>query len=161
MGNYFSCISVVNSQVVTIADLDGNILEFRSPRPVAELMIEFPGRIVAPADGLQSHRRVQTMRADDETRIGHFYVLFPMDRMNSRVSDEEISVLAASCLAGKKTSGARVFPEAAGEKISAVAPKLRLEELSSPAAGLATARMPNQRRWRPELQSINELQCTA
>ncbi|KAF3789773.1 hypothetical protein EJ110_NYTH17641 [Nymphaea thermarum] len=97
-------------------------------------MIEFPGRIVAPACGLQSHRRVQTMRADDETRIGHFYVLFPMDRMNSRVSDEEISVIAASCLPGKKTAGVRVFPEAAGKKINAVSPKLRLEEVESPAA---------------------------
>ncbi|CAN6467860.1 unnamed protein product [Victoria cruziana] len=158
MGNYFSCISAVNSQVVTIADLDGNIHEFSSPRPVAELMIEFPGWIVAPADGLQNHRRVQTMRADDETKIGHVYVLFPMDRMNSRVSDKEIAVLAASCLAGAKTAGNRDFPEAVGKKI-ATAPKLRLEEIASPAAGLATSKLPNARRWRPELQSINELQC--
>ncbi|CAN6467861.1 unnamed protein product [Victoria cruziana] len=158
MGNYLACISMVNSQVVTIADLDGNIYEFGSPRPVAEIMIEFPGRIVAPADGLRNHRRVQTMRADDQTKIGHFYVIFPMDRMNSRVSDEEIAVLAVSCLAGRKATGARVFPEAAAKTI-AVAPKLRLEDIESPAAGLFTARLPNPRRWRPELQSINELQC--
>ncbi|XP_031486235.1 uncharacterized protein LOC116254796 [Nymphaea colorata] len=156
MGNHFSCVCAVDFPVVRLADLAGNVHEFPSARAVAELMIEFPGRVVAPADEVLNSRRVRSLRADEEAKPGKLYVLFPMERVNSRVADHEVAAVAAavSRRSRAKSSGAKVFPTAV---VEAGAPKkVRIE---APETGLAGLRLPNYRRWRPELQSINELKC--
>ncbi|CAN6469145.1 unnamed protein product [Victoria cruziana] len=159
MGNHFSCVCVVDCPVVRLADLAGNVHEFPSARPVAELMIEFPGHIVAPADEVLKSRRVRSLRADEEAKPGELYLLFPMGRVNSRVADHEVAAAAAavSRRSRAKSNGAKVFPTAAAEARSPT--NVKMDTVEAPETGLAGLRLPNYRRWTPELQSINELEC--
>lgn len=100
MGNHLSCIHTMspsNRSPAAIRVLhaeDGRISEFDQPMKVAELMFEFANQFVVEYSSLQYGKRVNPLSADEEIRLSHVYILLPMQKLNRRLTAEEVDFLA-------------------------------------------------------------------
>lgn len=109
MGTHLSCMSPGAHLLPTIKVLhsdDGRISELREPVRVAELMFEHPNQFVCHSNALHNRHRISPLSADDELRMGQFYMLLPMRKLHGHFSEEEVAFLA-SCL-GKSKSGIKL-----------------------------------------------------
>ena len=99
-----------------VIDAQGNLRKVKLPAKAAELMLEEPGHIISPVEGLKRTRRVVAMRADDELSAANVYVLVPIGRVHYKVTDEDLAIIEAAC-SGKKRrkSGAKVLPDVTKE----------------------------------------------
>ncbi|XP_077217804.1 uncharacterized protein LOC143852288 [Tasmannia lanceolata] len=153
MRNYFSgCIFNTKSPAKFI-DPDGNLRRVGAPAEAAELMLEFPGYVVAPAEELRRTRRISAMKAEEKLRGRKLYLMFPVARANCRVSDKEIAAVdTATCQKKKVKSGAsRVFPEKERVKILEVE-----DDEGEKETGFPGHRLSNYRNWKPVLETIKE-----
>ncbi|XP_058084105.1 uncharacterized protein LOC131231816 [Magnolia sinica] len=154
MGNYNSCLFKPLKLAAKFLDSDGNLHRIGIPTKAAELMLEWPGHVICQAEELRRTRRVTAMKADEELQAGKVYLLLPVSRISSRVSEDEISRMDATCRKKKKNDGScRVFPESErGRNEFHVA-----EECEERDTGFPGHRMVNYRQWRPALETINEV----
>ncbi|XP_028785528.1 uncharacterized protein LOC114752781 [Neltuma alba] len=118
MGNYVSCTLSTpgskNLRAIKVIFPGGEIKELRAPIRAAELMLEKPNFFVVNARALQIGRRFSALSADEELEFSNVYVMFPMKRLNSKVTGADMgSLLLTANAAVKKVSGgkARVLPE--------------------------------------------------
>ncbi|WOL10285.1 hypothetical protein Cni_G19040 [Canna indica] len=160
MGNGASCVSASRAAAAKLVRTDGVVCPVETPAGAAEIMMEFPGHVVARADEVARTRRAAPMRADDELRPGAVYLLLPLDRVGSRLSDQQMEVLL-DALPGRRRQrrkttkagcggGRRVFPEVAGEKEGKVA------GAGGEIAGFSGKLVGGCRQWRPALDTIHE-----
>lgn len=152
MGNYLSCVPH-KSLTAKLIDSQGNLHPIETPIKAAELMLESPGHVICPAEELKRTCRVMAMKADDELLAGGVYLLFPVSKANSRVSDADMARIDAK-KKKKKNGRVRVFPEG-GEEVRVAGSCLKggKEELET---GIIGQRRSNYRLWRPVLETINE-----
>lgn len=168
MGNHASCIPrTTGSRTAKLVDAEGNLRRVEVPAGAADLMLEAPGHVVARAEEVVRTRRVSGLRADEELRAGDVYLLLPVDRVGSRISDRQIDVMLSAVEGGRRrrrrrtkgkngcASGSRVFPDVAGKE----------EEKGGKENGLFTEgkvtgfpgqRLGGLRHWRPVLDTIHE-----
>ncbi|KAK1326853.1 hypothetical protein QJS10_CPA01g01409 [Acorus calamus] len=80
-------------------------------------MLDSPGHFVTAAAGgsLVVGRRFSPVTADEELEVGGVYVMFPMRRVDSVVTDADVGRLLLAAAAARPR-GARVGPEAAAEE---------------------------------------------
>ncbi|KAJ8620467.1 hypothetical protein MRB53_028996 [Persea americana] len=150
MGNYISCIPQ-KSVAAKLIDSRGNLRSIETPIKAAELMLEEPGHVICPAEELKRTRRVIAMKAEGELLAGKVYLLFPVSRVNSRVSESDMARIDAK-KKKKKNGKIRVFPE--GEEV-----RVCLgggDEKGEDDTGFIGHRKSNYRQWRPVLETINE-----
>ncbi|KAL2503456.1 Uncharacterized protein Adt_19077 [Abeliophyllum distichum] len=89
MGNFTSCC-FVESQTAKIIDLHGNIRIVEIPLTAADLMLEEPGHVVSPAVEIsRSNSQFSAMKADEQLTARKVYVLIPVCRVRSKVSESE------------------------------------------------------------------------
>ncbi|XP_074578720.1 uncharacterized protein LOC141835190 [Curcuma longa] len=160
MGNGASCVPRCIQAVATakIVGPDGVLRPIEAPAGAAEIMMEFPGHVVARADEALRTRRATGMRADEELLPGAVYLLLPLNRVGSRLSDSQVEVLLEAVGRRRRRCkeacrGRRVFPEISGggeEK----SPKVAVWE--GELTGLPSNRVGGCRRWRPALDTIHE-----
>ncbi|KAG1371338.1 hypothetical protein COCNU_16G004320 [Cocos nucifera] len=157
MGNNASCIPrSTRPRTAKLVDAEGNLRSVEIPVGVAELMLVVPGHVVARAEEVVRTRRASGLRADEELRPGEVYLLLPVERVGSRLSDRQMAVVVGAVEAGRRKgnkgcgSGNRVFPEVAG----------REEEekgfLEGKVTGFPGQRIGGYRQWRPVLDTIHE-----
>ncbi|XP_010938298.1 uncharacterized protein [Elaeis guineensis] len=158
MGNHASCIPrSTRPRTAKLVDAEGNLRSVEIPVGVAELMLEAPGHVVARGEEMVSTRRVSGLRADEELRPGEVYLLLPVERVGSRLSDRQMAVVVEAVEGGrrkgKKSCGSanRVFPEAAGREEEEEKGFLERE-----VTGFPGQRVGGYRPWRPVLDTIHE-----
>ena len=99
MGNYISCDSTnVESNVMKVIKLYGNVQEFERPMKAAELMLDNPQHFVCHSTAVQTGRRILALSADEELELGNLYFLLPMQKLHSSPSPSEIASLASLTL---------------------------------------------------------------
>ncbi|CAI9774283.1 unnamed protein product [Fraxinus pennsylvanica] len=146
MGNFTSCCSV-ESQTAKIIDLHGNIRIVEIPLTAADLMLEEPGRVVSPAVEISgSDFRFSAMKADEELTAGKVYVLIPVRRVNSKVSESEMAVIKAS-------TGVKSKAKRRNSKVLPVLDESSDKEIDNPVKLIPNQRL---RPWKPALEPISE-----
>nr|GEX56253.1 hypothetical protein [Tanacetum cinerariifolium] len=155
MGNFASCFGS-NSQTAKLVDLQGNLQCVKVPITAAEVMLlEEPGHLVSQVveNNLVSCFRLCALRADEELMSGKLYLLIPVGRLNSFVSETELEMLRSCCKSVKKVkrrNKSKVLPreesdcEASGDGMN-----LSLE-------GFTSQRMRSSPMWKPVLEPIYE-----
>lgn len=143
-----------------LIDTRGNLRQVQLPIKAAELMLDEPGHVISPAEQLRLTRRVSAMRADDELLAGKIYLLVPVGRVNSKMSEAEMAVAEAACArkktkSKKKRSGAKVLP-AAPEELTEEIQGFEGTVLGANDSGFPGCRLRNLRSWNPVLEPINE-----
>ncbi|KAL2556506.1 uncharacterized protein Fot_01245 [Forsythia ovata] len=144
MGNFTSCC-FVESQTAKIIDLHGNIRIVEIPLTAADLMLEEPGHVVSPAVEIsRSNSRFSAMKADEQLTAGKVYVLIPVCRVRSKVSESEMAVINAGDKKKAKRRDSKVLPvvtESSGEEIYTPVKLIPNQRLSP---------------WKPALEPISE-----
>ncbi|OAY77368.1 hypothetical protein ACMD2_01725 [Ananas comosus] len=167
MGNYVTSCSAPNGAAATAALVcaDGVLRRVGAHSAVAELMIEAPGHVVARADEVVRTRRAGAMRAEEQLRPREVYLLLPVERAGSRLTDRQVEVLVEAIEGAKRKGkkgksggdGRRVFPEVAGKEEEATEENSEREgEFEGRIAGFAGLRVGASRHWRPVLDTIHE-----
>lgn len=144
MGNFISCCSV-ESQTAKIIDLHGNIRIVEIPSTAADLMLEEPGHVVSPAVEISgSNSRFSAMKADEQLIAGRVYILIPLCRVRSKVTESELAVVKAAV--GDKRKAKRH----SSKVLPVLVTEISSEEIVAP--------IPNQRLrpWTPSLEPISE-----
>ncbi|XP_042409830.1 uncharacterized protein LOC121999179 [Zingiber officinale] len=147
MGNGASCVPrcIQAAATAKVVGPDGVLHPIEAPAGAAEIMMEFPGHAVARADeALRTRRAAGLLRADEELLPGAVYLLLPLNRVGSRLSDCQVEVLLEAVGRRRRRCkedcrGRRVFPEISGGS----------EENTSKRVGGC-------RQWRPSLDTIHE-----
>ncbi|XP_010921514.1 uncharacterized protein [Elaeis guineensis] len=165
MGNHASCIRrSTRSCTAKVVDSEGNLRRVEIPAGVADLMLEAPGHVVARAEEVVRTRRVSGLRADEELRPGEVYLLLPVDRVGSKISDRQIAVVIGAIKGGRRGrrkgkqgcgSGRRVVPAVAGEEEERGGEENGLL-MEGKAGGFPGQRVGGHRQWRPVLDTIHE-----
>ncbi|KAK1269242.1 hypothetical protein QJS04_geneDACA017622 [Acorus gramineus] len=154
MGSYISCTYYPTNKPkhTKVVLPSGEVRRFDHPTTAADLMLDFPGHFVAAAAGgsLVVGRRFSPVTADEELEVGEVYVMFPMRRVDSVVTDADVGRLLLA-VAASPPRGARVGPEAAA---------VAAEEEVGPAVALEGAefkyRLSLCRSRKPSLETIVE-----
>ncbi|KAL2470752.1 Uncharacterized protein Adt_01418 [Abeliophyllum distichum] len=144
MGNFTSCC-FVESQTAKIIDLHGNIRIVEIPLTAADLMLEEPGHVVSPAVEIsRSNSRFSAMKADEQLTAGKVYVLIPVCRVRSKVSESEMAVINTGDKKKAKRPSSKVLPV--------------VTETSDEEIYTSVKLIPNQRLrpWKPALEPISE-----
>ncbi|KAK1279668.1 hypothetical protein QJS04_geneDACA002972 [Acorus gramineus] len=123
MGNYVSCASLtsnaIHSKMETKVVLpSGEVRRLDDIQSnAAELMLDSPGHFAAAARSLVEGRRFSPLAADEELELGEVYVMFPMRRVDSFVTRNDVGrvvlATAAAEAARMAQKGARVVVEEA------------------------------------------------
>ncbi|XWS36905.1 hypothetical protein CRYUN_Cryun20dG0125500 [Craigia yunnanensis] len=122
MGNYVSCTLSTplgkSSKSTKVILPSGEIRQFNEPIKAAELMLETPNFFLVNSQSLKLGCRFSPLNADEDLEFASVYVMFPMKRVNSRVTAGDMGALfLAANSAAKKGFGGKVkiLPEAAEE----------------------------------------------
>ncbi|KAK9704793.1 hypothetical protein RND81_07G011500 [Saponaria officinalis] len=161
MGNYGSCLNPhngVDSKIAKLVDSQGQVTPIELPTTVAELMLENPGFAICPVDEVVRSRRVLVMKADDVLEGRKYYLLVPVDKVNSRMSDSQLAAID-SLLCKRKVKGGRTrgsskvspFVEG-GENLESL-----VRGLSEKCTGLAGQKSIVSKAWVPVLEPIMEV----
>lgn len=160
MGNGVSCVPrcIQAAATAKIVGPDGVLRQIEAPAGAAEIMMEFPGHVVARADEALRDRRAAGMRADEELLPGAAYLLLPLNRVGSRLSDCQVEVLLEAFGRRRRRCkedcrGRRMFPEISGggeEK----KPKVAVWE--GELTSLTSKRVSGCGQWKPALDTIHE-----
>ncbi|XP_074317839.1 uncharacterized protein LOC141653872 [Silene latifolia] len=169
MGNYSSCFKAQskNSKVAKLVDSQGQVKLVNLPTTVVEIMLDNPGFALSPVDELQRTKRIPVMKADDILLGRKVYLLVPVDKVNSRLSDLQLAAidsLVCSCNENvrKQTrtqtrGGSKVSPVVetgvSGENLEELA-----KSLTEKSTGLAGQRNNGfGKAWAPVLEPILEV----
>ncbi|XP_008781080.2 uncharacterized protein LOC103700955 [Phoenix dactylifera] len=168
MGNHGSCIRrSTRPRTAKVVDAEGNLRRVEIPAGVADLMLEAPGHVVAHAEEVVRTRRVSGLRAEEELRPEEVYLLLPVDRIGSRISDQQIAIAIGAVEGGRRWRrkgkkgkqgcgyGSRVFPAVAGEDAERGGEENGLSK-EGKVAGFPGQRIGGHRQWRPVLDTIHE-----
>ncbi|CAL9125334.1 unnamed protein product [Musa textilis] len=159
MGNWASWVQLRPKAGATakLVGIDGVVRLVEAPATAAEVMMEFLGRVVASADVVERTRRADAMRADEELRPGEVYLLLPVGRVGSRLSDRQMEVLLDAGHRPRRGreeaaygGGTQVFPEVAGWEEGKAA------GLEGDVTGYPGKRVGGCGQWRPVLDTIHE-----
>ncbi|CAI9767856.1 unnamed protein product [Fraxinus pennsylvanica] len=107
-------------------------------------MLEEPGHVVSPAVEISgSNSRFSAMKADEQLIARRVYILIPLSRVRSKVTESELAVVKAA--AGDKKKAKRH-----SSKVLPVVTESFDEEIVTP--------IPNHRLrpWKPSLEPISE-----
>ncbi|XP_010679496.2 uncharacterized protein LOC104894848 [Beta vulgaris subsp. vulgaris] len=168
MGNLSSSLSCIKIQTISnskniakLVDSSGQMRLVNLPTTVAELMLENPGFVLTPVEELERDHRIPAMRADDELLGRKVYLLVPVDKVNSRLSDLQLAaiknVMSLYCdhKVGKRTRGSsKVSPSLGSTGLAGQ----NLEEFGGNSSN--TGAIGQRKRicyaWRPVLEPILE-----
>ncbi|KAJ0112977.1 hypothetical protein Patl1_00901 [Pistacia atlantica] len=165
MGNYTSsCFFVHSTLKAKLVDANGNLRQVNLPIKAAEVMLEEPGHVISPVDGLLRTRRISAMRADDELLAGKLYMFVPINRVNGKVTEKDISIIEAASdkkkslrLRRRKRSNAKVLPTVTEEVREDREESDQVTVLRVNDTGFASHRFKNQKQWNPVLEAISEV----
>ncbi|KAG9457914.1 hypothetical protein H6P81_002422 [Aristolochia fimbriata] len=146
MGNGVSCSFKTSANSAKCIDPDGNIRKLALPVEAAEVMLECPGCVVAPAKEVLISLRVAAMRADEELKPGELYLVLPAARAGCRARDAELRAIVRFSKKKRRMCCTKVFPVSEKE--------VKIEEkrnTGSPCSG-----MKSYRNWAPVLETISE-----
>ncbi|GAV82523.1 DUF4228 domain-containing protein [Cephalotus follicularis] len=168
MGNYTSlCVfgqsSKKTAKLIIIDTQTGNLKKIDVPvKEAAEIMLEEPGHVISPFEEIRKTGRISAMKADDELLAGKVYMLVPVGKVHSKVSESELEVIVEVACSKKRSSsnrkrngGAKVLPSATEE--------VREEGDSESMVfggvdtGFSGYRLRTCRQWNPVLEPISEL----
>ncbi|WOG88983.1 hypothetical protein DCAR_0208218 [Daucus carota subsp. sativus] len=120
MGNYASlCTSLVSptAKASKVIFPGGEVRQFRRPVKVAELMLDSPNSFLVNTKSLNTGKRFTPLSADDDLEFGHVYIMFPMRRLKSVVTRDDMARLfmvanpTPSKFAGAGHNKVRAVPE--------------------------------------------------
>ncbi|KAH7666629.1 hypothetical protein IHE45_12G008400 [Dioscorea alata] len=153
MGNQSSCFfsgSCGSAPSISFIAPDGNLGCISSQvATAADLMIEFPGHVVAIAESSAAGAKISPIKADEVMRSGLVYLLVPVDQFGFKVSDRQMEVAKAAVESRRRRrkgmgsgSDKRLFPAGACKG-----------EVNTGSAG---NRVRPVHQWRPVLDTIHE-----
>ncbi|KAL2934821.1 Galanin-like peptide [Bienertia sinuspersici] len=163
MGNLSSsCLNIQNSSnsnnLAKLVDSQGQLSLVNLPTTVAELMLENPGFALTPVEELRKTHRLSAMRADEWLLGRKLYLLVPVDKVNSRLTDSQLAAIdSVFCSSNKKMDR----KTRGGSKVSPSIGDQKLEDLVKDLSGKNTG-VTGQRRsfckasWEPVLEPIME-----
>ncbi|KDP33032.1 hypothetical protein JCGZ_13063 [Jatropha curcas] len=178
MGNYVSCklanpLVPKNSKLTKIILPTGEIRQIQyhhqQPTKAAELMLETPNFFIVNTKSLKIDRRFCPLNADDDLEKANVYVMFPMQRKDTKVTASDLGALfmtANSAL--KRVSGGkvRVRPDITADNTvdderrksddEVVVPRLSLEGIEEVSTPEFRHRMSMSRSKKPLLETIEE-----
>lgn len=179
MGNHVSCTDLSSTQTasnslrsaVKVIFPAGEVRRLLTATKAAELMLETPNHFLVNYQSLQVGWRISALNADDDLDMGNVYVMFPMQRLNSKITASDLGRLshagssskrAPSC-DGSGPGGVRVLPESDGVPSdgtdwSSEAPKFSLEGIGDLSTPDFRHRMSMSRSKKPLLETITEEQ---
>ncbi|KAF5745910.1 hypothetical protein HS088_TW06G00075 [Tripterygium wilfordii] len=158
MGNLNSCFccptsaNVVTPKTAKLIDVYGNVKEIKVPVKAAELMLDEPGHVISPLEELRRTRHVPAMKADDELLAGNLYLLVPVGRVHSKISESEMTVVEAAAAAG----GGKNKRRGRGKVLPAVIEERKGDVKVFGDAGFPGNRLGSHRQWNPVLEPIPE-----
>ncbi|XP_009589128.1 uncharacterized protein [Nicotiana tomentosiformis] len=95
MGNFISCTTsprTRNSRAARVILPNGQIQQFREIVKAAELMLEYPNSFLVNSCSLIIGRRFSALSADEDLEFGNIYLMFPMKRVNSVITEKDVEV---------------------------------------------------------------------
>lgn len=154
-----------------LVDLKGNLRTIELPITAAEIMMEEPGHVISAAiddyNNLRSAAsRFSAMKAEDQLCRGKLYVLVPVGRLNSKLSDSDLVILESVCKKKRRGSSrghhhrSKILPTSAElgdseEKPDSCCPVM--VSSSRDNVCLSSASPARVRQWKPSLDSISEV----
>ncbi|PWA76727.1 hypothetical protein CTI12_AA231920 [Artemisia annua] len=155
MGNFTSCFAS-GLKTARLVDLQGNVQHVKVPITAAEVMLlEEPGHLVSQVveSDLVSCFRLWALRADEELASGKLYLLIPVGRLNSFVSETELEMLRSCCKKVKKVkrrNNSKVLPQG---QTDCEGPS---DNLGPSLEEFTSQRMGSSPMWKPVLEPIYE-----
>ncbi|XP_031265233.1 uncharacterized protein LOC116123628 [Pistacia vera] len=109
MGNYVSCTLSTplarQSRSVKVVFPGGEVKQILTPTKAAELMLEMPNFFLVNSQSLKIGRRFSPLSADEDLEARNVYVMFPMKKVNSKVTSGDMGTLF---MAAKRSSSGKV-----------------------------------------------------
>lgn len=145
-----------------LVDSQGQLTLVNLPTTVAELMLEHPGFALAPVEDLQENYRIVAMRADEVLLSRKVYLLVPIDKVNSRLTDLQlvaIDFLLGSCnekMGGRKRGGSKVSSVLGGTGLDGQSLEDLVKDLGGRSTGISGQRKRFCKGWEPVLEPILE-----
>ncbi|XP_009610331.1 uncharacterized protein LOC142178607 [Nicotiana tabacum] len=99
MGNFISCTTstrIRNSRAAKVILPNGPIQQFHEIVKAAELMLEYPNSFLVNSCSLIIGRRFSALSADEDLEFGNIYLMFPMKRVNSVITEKDMEVFMMS-----------------------------------------------------------------
>ncbi|KAI3462578.1 hypothetical protein Pfo_019241 [Paulownia fortunei] len=163
MGNYISCtlsgpVSKSSIRATKVIFPSGETRRLYEPTKAAELMLDTPNFFLVNAKSLQVGRRFSALNADEDLQMGGVYVFFPMTRLKSAATAEDMGALFVAANSAAKR-GSRILPECGGDMQSSVkcsAPKLNLDDIEEFSTPEFKHRLSMCRSKKPLLETIVE-----
>ncbi|KNA26033.1 hypothetical protein SOVF_001020 [Spinacia oleracea] len=143
-----------------LVDSQGQLTLINLPTTVAELMLENPGFALTPVEELRETSRIPAMKADDVLLGRKVYLLVPVDKVNSRLTDLQLAAidsLLCSCngkVGGKATRGGSKVSPTTGVNGNSLEDLVK--DLSGKCTGVTGQRNRFCKVWEPVLEPILE-----
>lgn len=164
MGNHASlcnsCVSAT-SKASKVIFPGGEIRQFRQPVKAAELMLESPNSFLANTKSLSVGKRFTALSADEDLEFGNIYIMFPMKRLKSVVTEDDMAVLFMVANPTTTVKKVRVLPESAPVALpesEIEGSKIRFDEIELFNTGEFKNRISVTRSRKPLLDTITEEQ---
>ncbi|KAL9227624.1 hypothetical protein vseg_003292 [Gypsophila vaccaria] len=164
MGNYYSsCFNFKSSssKMAKVVDSQGQVRLVDLPTTAAEIMLESPGFALTPVDEVVQSRRVSVMKADEVLLGRKVYLLVPVDKVNSRLSDLQLSAIDSLVCSNderiRTRGGSKVSPVAVDSGLSGDGVEDLMKGLGEKCTGLAGQRFGPGKPWEPVLEPIWEV----
>ncbi|GLJ05077.1 hypothetical protein SUGI_0010550 [Cryptomeria japonica] len=156
MANWlWACINP--SKTAKLIRFNGGVerIKIKTGMKVAELMLDNPNHFVCNFCSLQIGHRILALPAEEEIERGNTYVLLPMQKLRSVLSDSEMGRIHQLKKKSKATSHSKIVPishDGVEEEKSSL-PRLAANEEEIEGMKM---RIGGQRCWKPSLHTIEE-----
>lgn len=152
MGNYQSCISCPNPckpsrSVAKLLDPQGNLSYLQLPIGAAEIMLDFPGYVVASLEELHRTGQIVGLRADDDLVVGNMYLMVSRSKINCKVTAADMAAVESAAGKGKRSGGDQGKVGAFWEEQNSI---------NSKGGGGGQRKCSSRRQWNPALETILE-----
>ncbi|GLJ05080.1 hypothetical protein SUGI_0010580 [Cryptomeria japonica] len=159
MANWL-CSCLYPSKTAKFIRFDGGVerikIKMGMRMKVAELMLDNPNQFVCNLGSLQAGHRILAVPAEEEIEAGNTYVLLPMQKLRSMLSESDMGRIQQLKNKSKAISSyTKILPlsqEGIGAKKSSL-PKLVANEEERARMKIRIGR---QRWWKPSLHTIQE-----
>ncbi|KAM7279992.1 hypothetical protein ACFE04_007126 [Oxalis oulophora] len=94
MGNHLSCaLPCTRRKSAKVILPNGEIRRLNAPIEAAEIMFELPNSFLVNSRSLKIGRKFSVLNADQELELANVYVMFPMNRRNSLITEDDVEQL--------------------------------------------------------------------
>lgn len=115
MGNCVSCTPIGKQRAMRVIFPNGEIRQFDNPITAAEVMLETPNFFLVNSKSLRTGKRFSALNADEDLKFANLYIMFPMKRVSSIITEADLGsvilTIKSSSKSSQRVENVKMLPE--------------------------------------------------